>query len=217
MRRIVVFRHGIVINRWFMEPLARFLRRHGLEVSNPSYPTTRKNIEEHAEELASELRGIAKEADARGDPWELSVVAHSMGSLVFRYAMTHLETPAVRRAVLLGPPNAGSVTARRFRNFPPYRWVFGTKAGSQLAAELPGIYEECGVPPATEIGIIAGIGNLKLYPVAIPKPHDGVVALEEARLGDCPIATVPFNHTTMLFRRRTHELVLRFLDEGKFD
>ena len=32
MRRVVIFRHGIVINRWFMKPLERYLRRHGFEV-----------------------------------------------------------------------------------------------------------------------------------------------------------------------------------------
>lgn len=217
MRRIVVFRHGIAVNRWFMEPLARFLHRRGFEVRNRSYRTTRKTIEEHAENLASELREIASEAAEQGGEWEIDAVAHSMGSLVLRYALTRCETPRLRRAVLIAPPNAGSVTARKLGHLALYRWIFGTKAGAQLSAPLPGIFEKCGEPEGTEIGIVAGVGGRKLYPVAIPKPHDGVVALEEARLGQCPVVELPYNHTTILFHRAAQGKVASFLETGRFD
>lgn len=105
MRKIVIFRHGIVINRWFMEPMARYLRRRGWEVRNRTYPTTRKLIEEHARDLCDEAKEIEKEAIASGGPFELYAVTQSMGGLVLRHALTHLPMPRLRRAVLMVPPN----------------------------------------------------------------------------------------------------------------
>jgi hypothetical protein len=215
-RRIAVFRHGIVINRWFMEPLARSLRRRGFDVRNRSYPTTRKYIEEHALDLARELRGIVQDETARGGPFELYLVTHSLGGLVMRYALTHLDVPAIRRAVQTVPPNRGSATARYFREFFLYRWVFGRKSGAQLAQDPPGIYRECGVPRNVDTGIIAGVNGWGLFPVGLPKPHDGIVALEEARLDDFPLKELPYNHTPILFRRALHDEVARFLEEGRF-
>jgi triacylglycerol lipase len=216
MRRIVIFRHGIVINRWFMEPLARRLRRRGYDVRNRSYPTTRKFIEEHAADLAEELRSTALEAAAHAEPFTIDLVTHSMGGLVARYALTRLDAPPIRRLVQICPPNGGSATARWFRNFLPYQWIFGRKAGSQLAADLPGIYGECGIPRGVEIGIIAGVGGWKFYPVPLRKPNDGILALEETRLDGFPLTTVPYGHTLMLFRRALAERVAEFLDEGTF-
>lgn len=216
MKRILVFRHGIVINRVFMLPLERHFSRLGYEVHNTTYPTTRRLIEEHARDLCDELEGIRVANVAAGEDHELFVITHSLGGLVLRYALTHLSPPPVKRAVQIAPPNGGSATARAFKKFPPYRWIFGGQAGRQLTEEPPGIFEACGVPTGVEIGIIAGTGGLKLWPHALEKPHDGVVTVEETRLGNVPHTTLPYNHTTILFRRRTAETAAHFLEHGAF-
>ena len=58
MRKVLVFRHGIVINRYFMLPMERYFLRRGYEVHNRTYPTTRKLIEEHARDLSEELMAL---------------------------------------------------------------------------------------------------------------------------------------------------------------
>lgn len=216
MRRIVLFRHGIVINRYFMLPMERYFLRRGWSVRNATYPTTRKLIEEHARDLSEELSSLRRELDRQGEPYELHAVTHSMGGLVLRYALTHFEMPELRRVVMLVPPNQGSVTARYFRNFLPYRWIFGDIAGRQLAADLPGIFAEAGVPSGLDFGIIAGDVPWRLWPAPLKRPHDGVVAVAETGLGQAPVKVVPYGHTPMLFVRSVWEEVEHFLEHGRF-
>ena len=216
MRRVLVFRHGIAINRYFMLPMERYFRRRGYDVHNRSYPTTRKLIEEHAEDLSREMLGIARDLEEGKEPYELYALTHSMGALVLRYALTRLEMPPIRRAVLMVPPNQGSVTARYFRSFPPYRWIFGQKSGRQLAEDPPGIFGTAGVPQSTEIGIIAGSVRWKLYPVELESPHDRIVSVSEARLPPFPLKVLPYGHTPILFRRAAWEEAEHFLQHGEF-
>ncbi len=218
MRRVVIFRHGILINRFLMKRLEWLFRSRGYKVHNRSYPTTRKTIKEHAVDLFDELRAVQEFEEQTGGPYELYVVTHSLGGLVFRYALTHFPVPTIRRAVQLVPPNQGSTTARWFNNLPLpiYRWIAG-KSGAQLAEAPPGIFEKCGVPDNVEIGIVAGVNGIKLLlPIPLPKPHDGIVTLDETRLGDFPVKELPFNHTPILWRRRTFEEAAYFLENGEF-
>ena len=216
MRKVLVFRHGIVINRYFMLPMERYFLRRGYEVHNRTYPTTRKLIEEHARDLSEEMMALHRGLEARGEPHELYVITHSMGGLVLRYALTHFAMPPLRRAVMLVPPNRGSATGRFFRSFFLYRWIFGTKAGSQLAADPPGIFEAAGVPEGVEIGIIAGRVPYKLWPACLEKPHDGVVSVSEAALPPLPLKVVPYGHTPILFVRSAWEEAEHFLEHGRF-
>ena len=216
MRRVLVFRHGIVINRYFMLWMERYFARRGWDVRNRTYPTTRKYVEEHARDLSEELLSIDRELTRKGEPHEIYVATHSIGGLVLRYALTHFEMPPIRRAVLMVPPNNGSTAARFFRNFPPYRWIFGTKSGSQLSADPPGIFGEAGVPVGVEIGIIAGDVPWRLYPAKLKRPHDGVVTVEESRLEPFPLKILPYGHTPILFCRYAWEQVESFLDRGEF-
>ena len=216
MRRVLVFRHGILINRFLMLPMERYFRRRGYDVRNRTYPTTRKNIEEHARDLADELVAIARVLSAAGEPHEIYALTHSMGGLVLRYALTHYDVPPVRRAVLMVPPNQGSATARYFKDFFLYRWLFGSKAGRQLAEDSPGIFGAAGVPRSTEIGIIAGNVPWKLYPVRLEKPHDGIVSVSETSLPPFPLRVLPYGHTPILFVRSAWEEAEHFLEHGKF-
>jgi len=216
MRRVVVFRHGIVINRYFLLPMERFFLRRGWEVRNATYPTKRKLIEEHALDLSEELLAVRQELDRQDEPYELYAVTHSMGGLVLRYALTHFEMPTLKRAVMLVPPNKGSLTARYFRKFPPYRWIFGDVSGRQLSEEPPGIFAEAGVPVGVDIGILAGDVPYKLWPVPLKRPHDGVVAVEESRLEPFPLKVLPYGHTPILFVRYAWEEAMHYLEHGRF-
>ncbi len=216
MKRIVVFRHGIGLNRWFMAPMERHFRRLGFEVHNRGYPSTRKLVEEHAVDLAEELKRIADKEARTGEPFEIHAITHSMGGLVLRWALTHFDLPPVRRAVLMVPPNRGSTTARYFRDFGPFRWIFGTKAALQLAADPPAIYEAAGIPTGVEIGILAGDLPLGIHPLRLKTPHDGVVSVEESSLPPYPMKVLRASHTMMLFSRRAWDEAAWFLENGRF-
>jgi hypothetical protein len=216
MRRALVLRHGILLNRYFLLPAERFFRRLGYEVHNRSYPTTRKRIEEHARDLADEVRRIDEDLRRSGEPYEIHALTHSLGGLVLRYAATHFDIPRIRRAVLFVPPNRGSATARYFKDFFLYRWLFGGNAGRQLTEEPPGIFGEAGVPRDTEIGILAGNVRWKLYPVPLDRPHDAIVSVSEAELPPFPLKVLPYGHTPILFARKAWEEAAHFLEHGRF-
>lgn len=216
MRRVIVFRHGILLNRYFMLPMERFFRRRGYDVRNRTYPTTRKRIEEHAADLAKELWSIESEMRDSGEPHEIHAITHSMGGLVLRYALTHLDVPPLRRGVLMVPPNRGAATARFYRKFAFYPWLLGRKAGAQLAEEPPGIFEEAGTPRGVELGIIAGKVPWRIHPGKLDGPHDAVVSVSEASLPPFPIKTLPYGHTPILFVRYAWEEAAHFLEHGSF-
>ncbi len=216
MHRIVVLRHGILLNRFFMVPMQRFFEKRGYVVYNRSYPSTRKYIEDHAKDLADELRALKSELELRGTPYELYAVTHSLGGLILRYALTHCDAPAPKRAVLMVPPNRGAETARRLCKFPPYRWIAGRKSAKQLTEEPPGIFEACGIPSATQIGVIAGQVRFRLLPTHLQKPNDGVVSVAEAQLEPLALRVLPYSHTPILFVRRAMEEADHFLKCGEF-
>jgi hypothetical protein len=216
MRRLLVFRHGIVINRFPMIPMERYFRRKGYEVHNSSYPTTRKFIEAHARDLSEELMSLARPLEKQSEPYELSVITHSFGGLVLRYALAHFQMPPIHRAVQFVPPNRGSATARYFKNWFLYRQIFGTKAGSQLAEDPPGIFGAAGFPDGVDMGIIAGEVKWKLLPAKLEKPHDGVVAFAEACLPPLRIKRLPYGHTPILFVRYAWEEAEHYLRHGRF-
>lgn len=216
MRHILVFRHGIGVNRWFLLPMERHFRRRGYEVRNRSYPSRRKTIEEHGDELAEELRAIDAECAARGEEREISCVTHSMGGLLLRRALAHSDLPRVKRAVMLVPPNQGSATARGLWKFFLTRWILGSRAGRQLAEAPPGIFAALGTPEGTEIGIIAGKVPWKIYPVRLARPHDGLVSVEETALPPFPQKVLPYGHSPILWVRSVWEETAHFLEHGRF-
>jgi len=216
--RLVFLLHGILLNRWFLAPMASFLAGRGFRVINRSYRTTRGTIEEHAAELARRVEEETAPLRAAGRPYELNFVTHSLGGLVVRWLLTHHRVDRVRRFVLLVPPNQGSQKARRFQHLFLYRLIFGTRAGAQLAMDPPGIFAECGIPQGVEMGIIAGVGG-SLFTIpssALCGAHDGVLRLEETLLPGVPVKEVRCGHTTIVFRRRAMEEAAHFLEHGRF-
>lgn len=215
--RLVFLLHGILLNRWFLEPMAVHLSRRGFRVVNRSYPSTRRTIEEHADHLAklvaSEIGSVPPGAGV-----EVNFVTHSLGGLVVRYLLTHRQVPNVRRFVLLVPPNNGSRKARLFGRTLLYRAIYGRHSGAQLASDPPGIFAACGVPEGVEMGILAGVGgSLLTFPTRkLTGQHDGVLTLEEVCLPGIPFKVVPYGHTTIVFRRGAMEEVAHFLEHGRF-
>jgi pimeloyl-ACP methyl ester carboxylesterase len=216
MRKALVFRHGFLANRYFMIPMERHFTRRGYEVHNRTYPSRRKLIEEHAQDLAEELRRLDADLRRSGEPYELHAITHSMGGLILRYALTRLDVPPVKRAVLFAPPNQGAATARFFNRFFLGRRLFGKKAGRQLAEAHGGIFERCGVPASTEIGILAGSVSWKIYPSGIEKPHDSIVSVAETALASFPRKVLPYGHTPIVLARYAWEEAESFLEHGSF-
>ncbi|KAK9865338.1 hypothetical protein WJX84_009877 [Apatococcus fuscideae] len=222
---VVVLLHGLLRSSSEMDYLARRIKRDlGWECHSLSYPSTSQPLEKLAEGVAEQLESIA---GAERPVW---AVTHSMGGIVLRHLMQLENNGGVNwaGAVMIGPPNHGSQTARSISHFPGIGFFFSClygQAGMELAQEVAARETPWPDPPKP-YGIIAGTTSVSLRnPVSwltstfcmLPGPGDGTVRLEETMLPTMTdFATIDCTHTLLPQDPRTATLVIDFLQQASF-
>ena len=215
----VVLLHGLFRSRSSMSPLAKYLQKNGgYTTFNVAYPSTRRGMADHAKALAKiieNLHGIDR----------IDLVGHSMGNIVIRRYLAdqtddstgRKPDPRIKRIVMLGPPNHGSVIANALKDNDLFTVVTG-KAGQELGREWVWLASDLATPQC-EFGIIAGgLGNETGFNPALPGDNDGVVAVSSARLdGAADFVVLPVLHTIMPIERTIHVQTSRFLKTGRFE
>lgn len=183
----VVLVHGFMRSKMNMSALEYSLKKDGWKVINWAYPSRKKLIEEHAEDLITQLKEIIQHNPNK----PISFVTHSMGGLVVRCALNQPDCPIeakIGRAVLIAPPNRGSIFARSLQKYKLIGWVVGEKSGQQLmTTSLDGFDHIGSFPMEMPVMIIAGTAGLN---PAIPEVNDGKVAVSETYL------KTPHHHAT---------------------
>ena len=215
--RAVVVLHGLVRSHASMDLIADYLReKGGYAVFNVEYASTRLPVEEHAKNLASVL-------DSLDGIEEINFVGHSLGNIVVRrYLYDHLDPKTgkptdrrIRRMVMIGPPNHGSVLARALSE----NTFFGVNgiAGQELGTGWKVLSRKLVTPPF-EFGIIAGgKGDDEGYNPILGGDDDGTVRVESARLvGAADFTLLPVLHSFMMNDPTVQERTLRFLQKGFF-
>jgi hypothetical protein len=203
----VLLVHGLWLKGVAMWLIRRRLERCGYSARAYSYPTMRLTLEQNVERL----RGYCSEL-TRG---KLHLVGHSMGGLI-ALATAERVPPACRgRVVLIGTPFAESFAARALQRLPGGRSMLGLSMGQWLAGPRSISFDAC------ELGVIAGNGGIglgRLIAPGLPKPHDGVVNVEETRVpGMRDHVVLPVSHTQMLVSAAVVHQICAFLEHGKFD
>ncbi|HEV7281852.1 MAG TPA: alpha/beta fold hydrolase [Pirellulaceae bacterium] len=203
----VVLLHGFGGNRLWMRYLASSLRAQRYDVRVWGYPSLTHPIDRIGERFARYLEEVAcgasdgSEANSgeEDSPRALHVVAHSMGNLVTREALTRVRVP-IRRMVMLAPPNGGSFAADRFAP-----WVGAIfKPLRQMRTCAESYVHSLAYPDRTEIGIIAA-------------SHDFVVAHGSSIAPTMVDRVVVQNtHSGMLLSPETARHVAAFLRDGRF-
>lgn len=195
-RQCVALVHGFLAHSMMLAVLAHRLRRHGYRPESWGYRNMCCSVLVHADRFAAELRTL--DADPTIDT--LHLVTHSMGCIVARAALDRFRPRKLGRFVMLAPPNRGSFVATATagtlgRLFRPV--VELSTAEDSLVNSLP-------TPQGVEIGVIAA-------------GRDALIAPESTR-PDAPHdhATVRCLHSSLLFRRDAAELVVAFLEHGRF-
>ena len=210
-KHLVLLVHGILRSTGTFSALEIALIEAGFDAVAISYPSTRSTIEEHAD-------GLARLLDRQEGSETVSFVTHSMGGLVVRHLLRQDEAwqrrIAVRRIVLIAPPNQGSAVARLLKDIPAYRWIYGA-AGQQLTpAEVSKI-------PLIEhpFAIVAGgTGDGEGFNPLLPGDDDGTVALAETRLeGALDFLVVPEIHAIISNHPDTIRATINFLKHGGFE
>lgn len=168
--KTVLLIHGWGVRAAAMEDLGRALTARGFTVFNYDYPTSRRTIAGHA---AVFLHGY-RQLMAAEHLERVYIVTHSMGGIVLRAAMAAMTDTECRRiagAVMLGPPNRGSVLAR------PGRLGWVRRFNRSLGDMAPGPDSWlCTIPPPPvlpPIGIVAGRWDEKVALRHTPLP-DGM-------------------------------------------
>jgi pimeloyl-ACP methyl ester carboxylesterase len=216
-RAAALLLHGLARTSRSMVPMARSLERLGFTVKNVGYPSRSHPLETLVRLVAPSFH----EALDRSD--ELHLVGHSMGGLIIRMLLDRFGTEGVGRAVFIGTPNRGSLTAGRFLAAGPLCWIYGP-AGRQLGPDRL-VSMDIGIPPCP-FGVIAGTrrfhpfnlsGYLSWTVFGFQKEHDGSVAVESTRLeGMADFAEVDVNHVALCSDPAVLELTGRFLRHGSF-
>lgn len=170
---VVVCVHGFMRTRASMLYAETALRKAGFEVVNWGYPSRKKSIADHGEDLARELQWIEERYPNR----KIHFFTHSLGGLIVRSALNHPLCPKsakLGKAVLCACPNRGSGTARSVRRLPFVQKAFGLHAGAELLEAGEDDFEALGAfPPSVEVLIVAGTkdGKVKVEETLLKTPH----------------------------------------------
>jgi len=206
----VILLHGILNRPMVMRKISLALKKEGYQVVNWGYPSTKKHIEEHADDLARE---VEKHREAK----KLHFVGFSMGSIVIRCHLANHEVPNLGRFVMIAPPNQGSIMADKLSDNFFFRWLYGTKSMAQLSVTNQEFFKDLGDPPG-EFGIIAGgRGNEKGRTSMLPGDDDGTVCVKSTKLeGAKDFLLVNRRHTFLLFSSKVVKSIVSFLENGFF-
>jgi pimeloyl-ACP methyl ester carboxylesterase len=205
-RETVVLVHGLWMRAPVMIPMKRRLERCGYSAHAFSYSSLGCNLRQNAELLARYVDSLGAET--------VHIVAHSLGGLVALSAAEHL-TSGRGRYVLLGTPFVDCYSGRRLHRSRPGRWLLG-RCMAEWLEKSPRVDVD-----GMQIGVIAGNGGIgmgRLIARGLPKPHDGVVTVDETLIPHMRDHTVlPVSHSAMLFAPAVIREICAFLRNGHFE
>ena len=208
----VVLLHGLGRTSHSMARLENAMLKAGYNVVNEGYPSRKKSVNELIQVVED---GVDKcrEFGAR----RINFVTHSLGGILVRAYFQDQAVAEAGRVVMLAPPNHGSEIADAYAGRWWYR-LFTGPAGQELGTGPNGVAQSLDEIPI-EVGVIAGTKSIDPWFASVmPKPNDGKVSVESAKLAEMrDFITVPYTHTFMARRESVASQVLLFLSEGRFD
>jgi pimeloyl-ACP methyl ester carboxylesterase len=207
-RATIVFVHGAVVNGWEMAVLRRRLGQLGYGTRLFQYQSMLKGLDQNVDRLGAFI------ASTDGDV--IHLVGHSMGGVLIRQAFERRPDPRPGRLIAIGSPLLDCWLGRRFLRLHPWvgRYLIGRTVLDHISQ--PRDPEWRG---RRDFGVLAGTYPFGIGAVfrSLPKPSDGVVLLEETRLGGISDhVTFRLNHFGMLFSKRCCAQIARFLALGGF-
>jgi pimeloyl-ACP methyl ester carboxylesterase len=193
---LVVLIHGIASGRFTMWPLAWRLRRTKFPTRCFGYASLFYDIERHGQRFRDFLEKEHLQSPGR----KIHIVAHSMGGVVTRRALTPDCPDFIHRVVMLGTPQQGSRSATWLAQ----HGLGLIKSLGQVSHEPDSFVNQMPAIRGPEIGTIAAS-----YDFVIPRPSSHV---EGEREYVCAFS----GHNGLLVRPKVGKLVTRFLEHGTF-
>jgi pimeloyl-ACP methyl ester carboxylesterase len=207
-RKLVLLLHGLGSRPDVMLTLKKALEADGWDAQTVTYPTTEQGV-------ASNADGLEKILTALQGYDEVSIVAHSLGGLITRAALSRpsfakLRVP-VRNVVMLGTPNQGATLAASL-------WPFARAAVTAAANDLlPERARQFGaIPKSVRFGVIAGGRSARIgYNPLLLGDNDSIVRTDETKAANMDEWIImPVFHTNMTTDPAIITAVRRFLKGG---
>lgn len=202
---VAILIHGLWMHGLVFAPYQYWLEKQGFAVRRCSYPSWSKSLEQNAERLARYV------ADTPGR--RIGLVCHSLGGLVSLIMLAIRPDPRIKRLVLMGTPWADCHCGRYMAARKALTPFLGRSMKDWLTRPRPP------VPESVDIGVMAGTRRLGLGCVipGLPRPNDGVVAVEETHLPEASDSiTMPVSHSGMLVSSICARQAANFLQTGQF-
>ncbi len=192
--------HGWGVRGDSMRKIAKFLQKNNYEIYNYDYPSSKFNIEKHAELFLANYREAIKNINL-----PIYFVTHSMGGLILRCAMnkmTENECRQIKFIVMLGTPNKGSFWGR----FGDNKLVRFFNASLGDMSDLPHSFVNNIPLPACfpQVGIIGGSRDFKVAAKNLVLPSSV----------NQKIIMVKSSHPGLRISPKALELTLQFLQNN---
>jgi pimeloyl-ACP methyl ester carboxylesterase len=200
-----VLLHGLARPARTMRKMARALEKQGYTVHNLGYPSTRHPIEELAAGIWAQIALLAP----------VNFVTDSMGGILLR-VIARDHPGAVRRAVMIAPPNRGTTWVEKFHKYRLLRVLSGV-AALQLNTDPDSLPNRLGAVDFP-LGVIAGnFPDNPIAPFLFRAPNDGRVSVAQTTVdGIAAHIIFPYGHFYIQSMPRVIAQVIHFLDHARF-
>ena len=190
----VVLVHGLWMTGREMRVLGGRLEEAGFRVRYFRYRSWRGGLAQ----AAGDLRKFVEAADGE----RVHLVGHSLGGVVIAKMVEEAPLSRPGRVAMLGSPMGGSAAAGIMSRRRVGRWLVGGVIREGIVEHSPKW------PGGRDLLVVAGdipLGSGLL--LGLPKPHDGVVRVEETRVEGVRTVTVRASHVGLLLSRKVAALL----------
>ena len=197
----VVLVHGLWMTGREMRVLGGRLEEAGFRVRYFRYRSWRGGLAQ----AAGDLRKFVEAAE--GD--RVHLVGHSLGGVVIAKMVEEAPLSRPGRVAMLGSPMGGSAAAGIMSRRRVGRWLVGGVIREGIVEHSPMW------PGGGDLLVVAGdipLGSGLL--LGLPKPHDGVVRVEETRVEGVRTVTVRASHVGLLLSRKVAALLIDHFRAG---
>lgn len=210
--KMVVLLHGLAESKNIFKPLIKPLEEKGYHVVAINYPSTRKSIKAHIDQLDFFLTHIE-------DISEVSFITKGTACLLLRYLLnTSFEWNKkfnIGKIINVNPVNLGSETCTVLSRFKIFNFIFG-KALKECSLENADMVPE--LPQNYPLGLIFCETYLDKLTAPITKRYKGIDIPGEKKEKDfSPLQVYIKNAELNVFdNQKLIEACTSFLTEGKF-
>jgi len=209
----VILLHGLARSHFSMSKLELTLKQHHYVVVNEDYPSTKKSIEQLANQYIPPMINVCLQHHAA----HINFVTHSLGGIVLQDYLQDHKISHLARIVMLGPPNHGSPLADWMHDNSLFKWITGP-AGQELTTQKNSTPNRLHLNSRIQVGIIAGSYSLIPFGQYIfHEANDGKVAVSSTQIKTMKdFILMPVSHTFMMSNTSVEKQILNFLALGKF-